>query len=52
VTSPESSGSDLSPDAAARGSDLEFVRLGFDETPPRLIDKIFLETKVVENGFR
>jgi lipoyl(octanoyl) transferase len=36
VTSPLSSGPDRSPETAT--SDLEFVRLGLDETPPRLID--------------
>ncbi len=39
MTSLPSSGSELlSPAAPARGSDLEFVRHGFNETPPRLID--------------
>lgn len=37
MTSPLSSGPDLLSEAP-RTSDLEFVRLGFDETPPRLID--------------
>jgi lipoyl(octanoyl) transferase len=38
VTSLPSSGSELSPVLPAGGGDLEFVRLGFDEKPPRLID--------------
>lgn len=38
MTSLPSSVSELSPVLPARGGDLEFVRLGFDERPPRLID--------------
>jgi lipoyl(octanoyl) transferase len=38
VTSQPSSVSELSPGVPAEGADLEFVRLGFNETPPRLID--------------
>ncbi|HET7725050.1 MAG TPA: lipoyl(octanoyl) transferase LipB [Propionibacteriaceae bacterium] len=38
MTSLPSSGPELSPAMPAGGGDLEFVRLGFDETPPRLVD--------------